>query len=249
MQSLDDPKINSLIKDKYARNYNPARFALLQHLYIKATTPEHSHNKFITEKAHTSIAQYQIDLEMAREKSKLTVDNIKDNFSEHTEKAITLFAQCQFNQLERLNTRLTVNLKSYSELVSLITEIHNNDKADDNVASAGSIAALIVDQEQQARNRVGAVPYTSSDDSKDEVQLKSLIATRESMKHFNIDKMIERAIESCPENAGPHNPHMLTITSLMKLRDLSPQYLRRFASYIETILWLEKNEAKLKRKA
>ena len=70
--------------------------------------------------------------------------------------------------------------------------------------------------------------------------------------HSNISttgkKLVERAIDDFPENAGPHNPHMLAITSLMNMRDLSPQYLRRFAGYIETVLWLEKNETILKRK-
>jgi len=64
---------------------------------------------------------------------------------------------------------------------------------------------------------------------------------RESMKHLNIDKIIARAINEGPENPGPLNPQMLAIKSLINMRDLSPSYLRRFASYIETLLWLEKN--------
>jgi hypothetical protein len=75
--------------------------------------------------------------------------------------------------------------------------------------------------------------------------MQSMKHFRQSMKHFNIDQVIARAINQGPENPGPLNPQMLAIKSLTQMRDLSPMYLRRFAAQIETLLWLEKNAAKL----
>jgi len=110
-----------------------------------------------------------------------------------------------------------------------------------------SLDELLFHQEQNARINTGSAQLPDNGTDK-KFELQSMKNFRESMKYFNIDKIISRAINDFPENAGPHNPHMLAIKSLMNMRDLSPQYLRRFASYIETILWLEKNSVKLNKK-
>ena len=110
-----------------------------------------------------------------------------------------------------------------------------------------SLDEILFNQEQDARLETGSAPLPSGSDEL-KFELQSMKRFRESMKYFNIDKIINRAINDFPENAGPHNPHMLAIKSLMQMKELSPQYLRRFASYIETILWLEKNSTKLNRK-
>ena len=123
-----------------------------------------------------------------------------------------------------------------------------NSKNEPQVDLTQTLDQMLLQQEQQARRQSGAPQLVSTEPSPDEFELQSLKSIRESMKYSNIDATIDRAIEHFPENAGPHNPHMLAITSLMKMRDLSPQYLRRFTSYIETVLWLEKNEVKLNRK-
>ena len=46
-----------------------------------------------------------------------------------------------------------------------------------------------------------------------------------------------------PQNPGPLNPQMLAIKSLSTMRELSPDYLNRFVSYVDTLLWLERSEA------
>ena len=38
---------------------------------------------------------------------------------------------------------------------------------------------------------------------------------------------------------------MLAIKSLSTMRELSPDYLNRFVSYVDTLLWLERSEAAL----
>jgi len=53
------------------------------------------------------------------------------------------------------------------------------------------------------------------------------------------DKLVTRAIREGPKNAGPLNQQMLAIRSLTTMRKLSPQYLNRFISYIDTLFWLE----------
>jgi len=70
-------------------------------------------------------------------------------------------------------------------------------------------------------------------------ELKSVSLFRESWAKISSDKLVSDSIKEGPENPGPLNQHALAIRSLKAMRDLSPQYLNRFVSYIETVLWLE----------
>ncbi len=56
------------------------------------------------------------------------------------------------------------------------------------------------------------------------------------------DSLVERALAEAPEDPGPLNPQMLSIKALSHMRDLSPQYLNRFVSYVDTMIWLEKSQ-------
>ena len=60
----------------------------------------------------------------------------------------------------------------------------------------------------------------------------------------------DEALARAPANAGPLNSHALVLRSLALMREASPEYLRRFLVYVETLQWLEGVETKpVKRKA
>ena len=46
-----------------------------------------------------------------------------------------------------------------------------------------------------------------------------------------------------PENAGPLNSQHLVHRSLTLMRDLSPEYLNRFMSYVDALSWLDQANA------
>lgn len=50
---------------------------------------------------------------------------------------------------------------------------------------------------------------------------------------------IDKAVFRKPEKAGPLNSHVLVLQSLSLMRELSPDYLRRFMTYVESLQWLE----------
>ena len=50
---------------------------------------------------------------------------------------------------------------------------------------------------------------------------------------------VEQAIGRGPKNAGPLNSHSLVLRSLALMRTLSPEYLQRFVSHVDSLLWLE----------
>jgi hypothetical protein len=41
------------------------------------------------------------------------------------------------------------------------------------------------------------------------------------------------------DHAGPLNSHLLVLRSFALMRNISPDYLNRFVSYVDTLLWLD----------
>jgi hypothetical protein len=79
--------------------------------------------------------------------------------------------------------------------------------------------------------------------------LKSAQRFRETWSLLCAENEVTQAVERGPENAGPLNSHMLVLRTLGLMRDLSPDYLRRFLSHTDTLLWLEQAHGRLKEPA
>ncbi|MBI2276667.1 MAG: DUF2894 domain-containing protein [Dechloromonas sp.] len=45
-----------------------------------------------------------------------------------------------------------------------------------------------------------------------------------------------------PDNASPLNFHRLALQSLKLMRDVAPDYLKRFTSYVDALFWLDQTE-------
>jgi hypothetical protein len=122
------------------------------------------------------------------------------------------------------------------DLVALLNECHANDD-DPNVAPlehrlrqqelevVGEMAgqALAVRRELQPRQE----------------ELRAARRLQSAMVRQNADKVLTQALAEIPEECGPLNPQRLATRSLQAMHDLSPHYLSRFVSYIDTLFWLE----------
>lgn len=73
----------------------------------------------------------------------------------------------------------------------------------------------------------------------DRPEMKSLRGFRESWSRIAAEQQVDKAVGRGPENAGPLNSHLLVLRSLGLMRDLSPDYLRRFLSHLDCLLWLD----------
>ena len=76
-------------------------------------------------------------------------------------------------------------------------------------------------------------------------ELKSSRLFRQAQLQKFADDLVEQAIADAPQDPGPLNPQMLAIRALSFMRDLSPHYLNRFVSYIDSLFWLEQAEQNL----
>ena len=69
--------------------------------------------------------------------------------------------------------------------------------------------------------------------------MKSVRQFSEVWSQIAAGQQVEQALHRGPDNAGPLNPHKLMLRSLGLMRSLSPDYLRRFLSQMDSLLWLE----------
>ena len=244
-------KLNESIEEIEAKKgFDPVRFTLIQSMHQRLKGAQHETNQTLINRTQALVNEYKRDFEHSKKSAESALKNTELELSEHTEQANELMNHHEFKELENMLNAFKRDSKRQeplSQLGNLKNEMPQVETVEHKCKENLSLDEILFNQEQDARLETGSAPLPSGSDEL-KFELQSMKRFRESMKYFNIDKIINRAINDFPENAGPHNPHMLAIKSLMQMKELSPQYLRRFASYIETILWLEKNSTKLNRK-
>jgi hypothetical protein len=81
------------------------------------------------------------------------------------------------------------------------------------------------------------------------LDLRSAIRFRETWARISAETEVDKATHRAPENAGPLNAHHLVLRTLGLMRDLSPDYLRRFMGHAESLLWLDLAYGQLKQSA
>lgn len=62
---------------------------------------------------------------------------------------------------------------------------------------------------------------------------------RDTWAKLSVGKRVTQELDNAPKNAGPINSHMLVLRSLASMRDISPDYLSRLTSYVDTLLSLD----------
>ncbi len=70
-------------------------------------------------------------------------------------------------------------------------------------------------------------------------ELKALSQFRQSWARLDVAQQLQRSKRQLPENAGPLNSQGLVLRALQQLQTISPDYLERFVSQIEALLWLD----------
>ena len=70
-------------------------------------------------------------------------------------------------------------------------------------------------------------------------ELKAVRQFRSTWSKLSADKQLNHELDQAPKNAGPINSHMLVLRSLALMRDISPDYLNRFISYADTLVYLD----------
>jgi len=244
-----------------ADRLDPARFGYIQALARRAQQQRTEQQRVgvsqaLLAKAEQALALYQTDWQAARVVAQATLNDIGQLSSESQPQAQALFNQGEFKKLAPLKEQLLrqqAHQLSLKDLTELTQSIDAGAQAEQDEDKQLTFDELLHQQEQASQlELIGDSAASAPDnnrglnsDGSGQLELQSMKHYREAMKYHNIDQLVNRAINEGPENPGPLNPQMLAIKSLSKMRDCSEQYSRRFATYIDTLLWLEKAGAKL----
>lgn len=65
---------------------------------------------------------------------------------------------------------------------------------------------------------------------------------RQQLSRISLQKQVSQAIAQAPQNAGPINSHMLVLRAVGLMQEISPDYLNRFMTQVDTLLCLDHAE-------
>jgi hypothetical protein len=134
-----------------------------------------------------------------------------------------LFAEGDFKGMRYLNARLEAQAQC-AALAGLVSQLEPATASTPGQAPA-----------QLTASRTGAARAPT-------LELKTVRESRATWARLSVDKQLASAMKQAPANAGPINSHMLVLRSLAMMQEISPDYLSRMVSYVDTLLFLDPGE-------
>lgn len=260
------------LRQEGGHRYDPIRFQFIESLLQRALGQRASVVTLLEEKAQQALAQYQQDFSQAKEHAEAQLALVAEHFPGSVDLVRELFESGDFKAVKRMESSLKreVNAQQRGQSLSVLARLakqHQRSSFEHTGSqSEHSFSELMRQQEQQVLESSSVSPSPSitalraATNSKQvglfdndyaaegAGELTSVRQFRESLVKINSDKLVTRVISEAPENPGPLNPQALVIRYLASMRELSPDYLNRFVSYVDTLLWLEQAGDKLKSK-
>ena len=129
-----------------------------------------------------------------------------------------------------LDARLATLLEGFAELVARAGE-----------AAGASETAQAVEQAPARGALGGLVEQLARDAQADRrgVDPELIDYFRTMWSKIRTEQQYRQSLDQVPRNAGPLNSNSLVHRSLATMRELSPEYLQQFMSYIDALAWLE----------
>lgn len=224
--------------------FDEVRFHYITSIYERASKHRQSVASMLKSKVQSLLTRYQQDLASVEEQSSVLGHRIKLSFPESANDVDQCERYYDVSALAKLEDRL---IRTNREgMLTMLTQLLLQENNSNENKGEPSFLELLQSQEIEALDK-----FTSTQrpiDSK-RSELKSVRMFRESQERRSSDQLVKQAIKEGPDNPGPINPHMLAIRSLSSMQSLSPQYLKRFISYIDTVFWLEQAGDQLKPKS
>jgi hypothetical protein len=195
-----------------ADRLDPVRFHFIAALARRVREHQGDVGRILDDKLKAALAAYGERLERAQDAARETIARMAEQHQDAADDLQRLFAAGDFSGVNRFVNLLEKNDRrvSLADLVRHIAQ-HSPEDADGGLA----------------------------EDVAPRAELKTIRYFRNNWSKLSADRHVQQAIEQAPDNAGPLNSHLLMLRSLALMRDISPDYLNRFVSYIDTLLWLD----------
>ncbi|WP_321811144.1 MULTISPECIES: DUF2894 domain-containing protein [unclassified Burkholderia] len=129
-----------------------------------------------------------------------------------------------------LDARLAMLLEGFAQIVARAGE----------AAAAGSAAQA--NAQAPARGAIGGLVERLARDAQADrrgIDPALIDYFRAMWSKVRTEQQYRQSLDQVPRNAGPLNSNSLVHRSLATMRELSPEYLQQFLSYIDALAWLE----------
>jgi len=138
-----------------------------------------------------------------------------------------------------LQNKLLHALQVFEQRMAQTTETHQSTPLPSS-QTAPSVLALLL--REMAPPALAALEATSSSRLGLQPESPRVRQFRKQLRQISVHKQVSKAIAQAPHNAGPINSHMLVLRALGLMRDISPDYLNRFMTHLDTLLCLQAAE-------
>ncbi len=232
-------RLDAMVK-KRVNCFDPVRFSYIESLTRRAVRMPEAVRRQLEQRAVTALADYESCFDQAQKEAEDLMEYMASAYPEAIEPLQGLYSAKDFNGLKRM-ARIFQRDSLRSPLRLLIEQISGENRPVFHQNNDTSFEALLHRREDEMLHETDNSAGRNADPPhRNEVsELKSYQLFRETWaKHYS-DKLVSDAVRKLPENPGPLNSQMLITRSLMIIRNLSPNYLKRFISYVDTLLWLE----------
>jgi hypothetical protein len=210
------------LKDAGGERFDAAGWHYLDTLARRAAAHEGGVRRMLEAKIERAVASFTVRFAEARS---VAAELLAITCKAHPQAAAELqqlFDDGDFKRLRRLRSTLEARAQC---------------------AALGELVSQLEPSAHQARSRASAPAAPT-------LELKTVRESRATWARLSVDKQLALAMKQAPQNAGPINSHMLILRSLTMMQAISPEYLSRMVSYVDTLLTLDPGEmaAPVKRK-
>lgn len=220
-----------------AEGFDAITLRLVESLLEKATAHQGPTQQVLIERIQRRLQDLQTRFQHARETARNQARTLREQHPERNEELVRLFRSGDFRAIDRL---AHTPAPQPSPLTLLLQTLASHDPDLDASADPQTFDEVLRKQELEAQQGNGL--YSLHSHLKTRVDSDELRSARQFRDHWAkraIDRAITRALDEAPENAGPLNAHQLVIRALNTMGDIAPEYLNRFVSYVDTLLWLD----------
>lgn len=204
-----------------ADRFDPVRFRYIEALANRLMAHQGSVKRILDGKLADELTAFRDRFEQEQNDVRNTITHITPQYPHAGDDLQRLFVAGNFSGVRQSIATLKKSSQraSLGDLTRYIAQ-HSHDDVDDSL-------------DEHVESRCANSAHSAHS------ELKTIRHFRNTWSKLSVERQVTQALDQAPKNAGPLNSHMLVLRSLALMRDLSPEYLNRFMSYVDTLLCLD----------
>ena len=214
---MSDPGATmAALRARGAERFDPVRYRFIEALARRAQAYGGEARRVVDGKLAEAVAEYGKGFEQAEGEARKTLGRLSAEFPDAAEELGEIYRTGDFGGLRRVAAKLEGQYR------------------------CGPLTDLVGSMAQQAPEKTGSTAANhDGTNAGPGAELKSVRYFGDTWSKLGTNQRLTQALAQGPENAGPLNSHLLVLKSLETMRDISPDYLNRFMSYVDALLWLD----------